>query len=328
MLKLLICSTNGLILSLDSRVATRWWNEDTVAVVTGGNKGIGLEVCKQLGVAGLKVVLTARNADRGQIAMETLKNEGLQHVSFHPLDVADKESCSTFASWLSKEHGGLDILVNNAGVGGVVLDDVYVRENNIILQDLMWKNMECPKGFIVDYQSARSCIETNYYGAKRVTEALLPLMRPSVNGARIINVGSYMGQLHNLRCSKLQEELSDLENVSEAFIDKLLDMYLNDVKQQTWQDKCWPLKYPSYKVSKIALHTYTRLLARQLEKRGDGNKVFVNCVHPGFVNTDMTGKVGDISAKEGAENIVRVALLPSQDSPSGQFYYEDKPGVF
>ncbi|KAH7299409.1 hypothetical protein KP509_24G009900 [Ceratopteris richardii] len=249
----------------------RWWNQDTVAVVTGGNKGIGREVCKQLGAAGLKVVLTARNADRGQEAIETLKNEGLQNVSFHPLDVADKESCAIFASWLSKEHGGLDILVNNAAVSGVVFDDVYVRENNINLQDLMWKNMECSKGFIVDYESARTCIDTNYYGAKRVTEALLPLMRPSVHGARIINVGSYMGQLNNLRCSKLQEELADLENVSEAFIDKFLHMYLKDVKDQTWEDKCWPLKYPNYKVSKIALHTYTRLLARELEKHRDAS---------------------------------------------------------
>ncbi|KAH7299406.1 hypothetical protein KP509_24G009700 [Ceratopteris richardii] len=306
----------------------RWWNEDTVAVVTGGNKGIGLEVCKQLGAAGLKVVVTARNADKGQRALDTLRNEGLQNVSFHQLDVTDEESCATLASWLSEEYGGIDILVNNAGVIGVVLDDVYMRENNIKLQDLMWKNMDRAEGFIVDYEIARACIDTNYYGAKHVTEAVLPLIRPSVHGARIVNVGSTAGQLNNLRCSKLQKELADLENVSEASIDKFLDMYLNDVKQQNWKDKCWPLKYTSYKVSKIALHTYTRLLARQLEERGDGNKVFVNCVHPGFTNTDMTANVGDISVKEGAENIVHVALLPSEVCPSGQFYDENKPALF
>lgn len=72
----------------------------------------------------------------------------------------------------------------------------------------------------------------------------------------------------------------------------------------------------------MALHAYTRILAKDLEKRPPNQRIFVNCVHPGFVRTDITGLQGDISAKEGAENVVRVALFPCQECPSGKFFYE------
>ncbi|KAH7289977.1 hypothetical protein KP509_30G026500 [Ceratopteris richardii] len=194
------------------------------------------------------------------------------------------------------------------------------------LEDLLWSEQQSSKGFIVEYESAKACMETNYYGAKHVIRALLPLLRSSSRGARIINVGSLFGQLHNLRSSKLQQELADVDHLSDALIDQVLEMYLNDVKQKIWEDKGWPLKFPSYKMSKIALHAYTRLLATQLEK--DVPKVFVNCVHPGFVRTDITSGMGNISAQEGAENIVRVALLPPNECPSGQLFLEKKVGQF
>ncbi|KAH7289975.1 hypothetical protein KP509_30G026400 [Ceratopteris richardii] len=223
-------------------------------------------------------------------------NEGFQTISFQQLDVSNKASVADFASWISQEYGHVDILVNNAGTNGVYVDEIYVKENNMKLEDLL--------GFIVEYESAKACVETNYYGAKHVIGALLPLLRSSSRGARIINVGFY---LDNFMPSKLQQELEDLDHLSEALIDQ-------------------PLKFPSYKMSKIALHAYTRLLATQLEK--DVPKVFVNCVHLGFVRTDITSGMGNISAQEGAENIVRVALLPPNECPSGQLFLEKKVGQF
>lgn len=81
-----------------------------MAVVTGGNKGIGFEVVKQLAREGLTVVLTARDEQKGLLAAEKIKNEGLD-VAFHPLDVLVKESISQLASWLKERYNGLDILV-------------------------------------------------------------------------------------------------------------------------------------------------------------------------------------------------------------------------
>ncbi|KAI5063419.1 hypothetical protein GOP47_0021966 [Adiantum capillus-veneris] len=309
--------------------STRWWNDETVAVVTGGNKGIGLEVCKQLADKGSTVVLTARDERRGSDAFLALRKQGLHNLHFHPLDVTDVHSIAVFASWISQKFGGLDILVNNAAVSGVVVDEHYVNKNKVDLADLMFKQ-ETSEGFIIEYKSAKACIDANYYGAKHVTEALIPLLRPSSQGARIINVGSDYGQLSHLQSTKLQQELANLDNLSEAFIDKLLDTYLSDVKCQSLEGKGWPLKFPSYKMSKVALHAYTRVLAREVEKKlsPTSGRVFVNCVHPGYVRTDLTSLTGELSSQQGAANVVKIALLPPENSPSGQFFYEGNLATF
>ncbi|MCO5614230.1 hypothetical protein L7F22_068510 [Adiantum nelumboides] len=309
----------------------RWWNEETVAVVTGGNKGIGLEVCKQLAERGVTVVLTARDNGRGSDALCTLRKQDLDNVQFHPLDVTDDESIAALASWILQQFGGFDILINNAAVNGVVVDEQYVKDRNISLADMMFKQ-ESAEGFVIEYESAKACLDANYYGAQHVTKALIPLLRSSSQGARIINVGSDYGQLHQLESPKLQQELANLDNLSEAFIDKLLETYLNDVKCQSLEGKGWPIKFPSYKMSKVALHAYTRVLARELEKKSPvpaiNARVFVNCVHPGYVRTELTGLTGQLSSQEGATNVVKIALLPPEVSPSGQFFYEGNLASF
>ena len=93
-----------------------------VAVVTGGNKGIGLELCRLFAKHGLIVVLSARNIEQGLNALNHLKQELFQQESkekedegnlyFHQLDVTDPLSISRFASWIESTFGGLDILVN------------------------------------------------------------------------------------------------------------------------------------------------------------------------------------------------------------------------
>jgi NAD(P)-dependent dehydrogenase (short-subunit alcohol dehydrogenase family) len=83
-----------------------------MAVVRGANKGIGLEILRQLAKEGITVVLTARDATRGKEALESLKSQGLHNVNFHPLDVASQESILALAEWLNKTYGGIDILVS------------------------------------------------------------------------------------------------------------------------------------------------------------------------------------------------------------------------
>ncbi|XP_048333841.1 (-)-isopiperitenone reductase-like isoform X2 [Ziziphus jujuba] len=93
------------------------------AVVTGANKGIGLEAVKQLAFNGITVILTARDAKRGLEAVEKLKEFELSgRVLFHQLDVTDPASVASLADFITTQFGKLDILVNNAAISGLILD--------------------------------------------------------------------------------------------------------------------------------------------------------------------------------------------------------------
>ncbi len=149
--------------------------EEKIAVVTGGNKGIGLGICRVLAKRGAKTILTARDARKGEIAKERLAKEGLE-VMFHPLNVADRHSVDALAGFLTKEFGRLDVLVNNAAIrkdGGMTGMDVPVE----IVREMM---------------------ETNLYGPLMMCQALAPLLKRSATG-RIVNVSSGMGSLATMR---------------------------------------------------------------------------------------------------------------------------------
>ncbi|GAB2290974.1 (+)-neomenthol dehydrogenase [Dionaea muscipula] len=95
------------------------------AVVTGANKGIGLEICRQLASHGVTVILTARDPTRGFEALQSLttSNSGLSDLLlFHQLDVTDPESVASLADFVKSQFGRLDILVNNAAINGVDVD--------------------------------------------------------------------------------------------------------------------------------------------------------------------------------------------------------------
>jgi NAD(P)-dependent dehydrogenase (short-subunit alcohol dehydrogenase family) len=149
--------------------------DDRVAVVTGANRGIGLEIVRQLARKGLRVVLTARNAAKGEAARAELAAEGLE-VSFHALDVRDASQAQAAAVWVDREFGRLDILVNNAGV---LIDPRGARPATL------------------DPAVLRDALETNLLGALVVTQACLPLMRARGYG-RIVNVSSDLAQLGSM----------------------------------------------------------------------------------------------------------------------------------
>ena len=147
-----------------------------VAVVTGANRGIGLEICRQLARrGGIRVVLTARNETKGKAATGQLRDEGLE-VDFHELDVTSEQSVKTFAGWLEGTCNRCDILVNNAGIA---VD---------------------PRGSrFLDSRPAtyRQTLDTNFFGPLLLTQALLPLMKRNRYG-RIVSVSSGQGQLSDM----------------------------------------------------------------------------------------------------------------------------------
>ena len=81
-------------------------------------------------------------------------------------------------------------------------------------------------------------------------------------------------------------------------------------------------------MSKLALNAFTRVLAKDFDKRVDGQKIYVNCVHPGYVQTDMTNNYGYLTPQQGAENILRVALIAAKDCPTGKYFNKDKIDEF
>ena len=145
--------------------------EERVALVTGGNKGIGLEVSRQLGMAGVRVVIGARDVDRGTTAAAELKSQGIDAFCVQ-LDVTDERSITAAAQIIAETYGRLDILVNNAGI----FDFADAP----------------PSRAAID--AVRRVMEVNFIGALAVTQAVLPLLSTSPAG-RIVNVSSSLGSL-------------------------------------------------------------------------------------------------------------------------------------
>jgi NAD(P)-dependent dehydrogenase (short-subunit alcohol dehydrogenase family) len=143
-------------------------------LVTGGNKGIGLEVCRQLARAKHRVILSARSAERGHAAVATLKKEGLA-VEFLELDMSDEASIAKAVAELKKRVSALNVLINNAA----------------ILRTWM--------GTIVDVtaEELRETFNTNVVGPVLLTQALIPLLEAG-KPARVINVSSQLGSVANM----------------------------------------------------------------------------------------------------------------------------------
>jgi len=139
-----------------------------VAIVTGANRGIGLEVCRQLAARGYAVVLGSRDLAKGEAAVRGLPGE----IHARQLDVTDPESIERLRAAVEADFGRLDVLVNNAAI----LYDTWQRAAN------------------ADLAVVQEALETNLFGAWRMCEAFIPLLRRGRHG-RIVNVSSESGSL-------------------------------------------------------------------------------------------------------------------------------------
>jgi NAD(P)-dependent dehydrogenase (short-subunit alcohol dehydrogenase family) len=142
-----------------------------VALVTGANKGIGLEIARQLGRERITVLVGARDRVRGEEAAEQLRSEGLDARFVH-LDVTDAASIAQAAAAIGANHGRLDILVNNAGIG----DGADGAPDK------------------ADIVAVRTIFDTNFFGPLAVTQAMLPWLRQAP-AARLVNMSSSLGSI-------------------------------------------------------------------------------------------------------------------------------------
>ncbi|OMP00428.1 Short-chain dehydrogenase/reductase SDR [Corchorus olitorius] len=195
-----------------------------IAVVTGGNKGIGLEICRQLASEGVKVVLTARDERRGLEAVEKLIKESdvSDNVVFHRLDVTDPVTIASLASYVKTHFGKLDILVNNAAIPGIIMN--YDNLSKAVEQSGDWLS----------------------------------------DSARIINVSSYLGSLKLISNEWAKGVLSDIDNLTEERIAEVLNEFLKDFKEGGLKTKGWPtyIGATAYSVTKAAMNAYSRILAK------------------------------------------------------------------
>ena len=142
-----------------------------VALVSGGNRGIGLEVCRQLSGQGVTVVIGSRDEERGRAAAEGLEGNVLPHQ----LDVSDAGSVDRMGAFLEDRYGRLDVLVNNAAIS----------------------NDDGQRGVDADLDRVKEALEANLFGAWRLCEVAIPLMQRNGYG-RIVNVSTGLAALEDM----------------------------------------------------------------------------------------------------------------------------------
>ncbi len=239
-----------------------------VALVTGANKGIGHAIAAHLAAEGIRVYVGARDADRGRSAVDAIVASGSPaDARFVLLDVTDDASVGAAIAHIEADSGRLDILVNNAGIA-----------------------LDPPVGgpTTTSVATVATTFETNVFGALRVTNAAVPLLKRSGHG-RIVNVSSEVGS------------------------------------KGVWSDPTTPMamfapQVPAYSLSKAALNMLTVAYAKEL--KADGVKV--NAVSPGHIGTDLNRNMGPGTPAQGAAVVVPYALL-DDDGPTGGFFGEHGP---
>jgi NAD(P)-dependent dehydrogenase (short-subunit alcohol dehydrogenase family) len=228
-----------------------------IALVTGAAKNIGREVARQLAASGMTVVIGARTGEAAAAAAEALRADGLD-VHAVQLDVDDVASIEDARQFIADRFGRLDILVNNAAAFADWTEQASAA----------------------DLIKARALIDTNLFGAWRVTQAMLPMLRQSTAG-RIVNVSSGAG----------------------SHADSMFGMATNAGST-------------SYAISKAALNALTVKFANELQNTA----IKVNAVCPGLTATAPgMAEMGARPIPAGAASVVWAALIP-EDGPSGGFF--------
>jgi len=253
-----------------------------LALVTGGNTGIGFEIARGLATSpGVHCLLTARDEAKGIAAVSALLREfPTARLSFHQLDIADAASVERLAAHVAAAHGGkLHVLVNNAGIA---------------FKGDAWSRAE-----------AEITVATNFTGTLRVTEALLPFIRAAARerppgGARIINVCSVAGRLAQVS-PQLQTAFTDPAATNES-LSALMAAFVEAVGDGSFAARGWPRSM--YGVSKLGEVAYTYTLARRLLHDG----IVVAAVCPGYCSTAMSSFRGHKTPAQGAETVLFLAL--------------------
>jgi NAD(P)-dependent dehydrogenase (short-subunit alcohol dehydrogenase family) len=182
-------------------------SQPRVALVTGANRGLGFEVCRQLGAQGCRVLLGARNPEAGEAAAETLRQEG-HDVTSLTLDLSDPASITAAADLIHQSFGRLDILVNNAA----------------ILSDLNQQPTE------VSDATLRENFEINFFGPWQLTRALAPLLKASAG--RVLNIATQVARLSQLADpqSPLKDDICPAYQASKVALNAMTVLFAKEFR--------------------------------------------------------------------------------------------------
>ncbi|GIO56702.1 MULTISPECIES: SDR family oxidoreductase [Paenibacillus] len=231
-------------------------NSKRVALITGGNRGIGKEIARQLAQKGLHVIIGCRSKEKGRQAVFELRSEGLE-LEVQVVDLQDPGSIDAIVDRIRQEHGRLDVLINNAGI---------ILDRGVSVLD-------------VEEDVMKETLETNFFGALRMIQAVVPLMKEQGYG-RIVNMSSGLGSF------EVMQGLLGLKGSSSA-----------------------------YRISKTMLNALTVLVDQEAAAYG----IQTNAVCPGRVQTDMGGTDAPLSVAEGADTAVWLATAGEDGPSGGYF---------
>jgi NAD(P)-dependent dehydrogenase (short-subunit alcohol dehydrogenase family) len=265
---------------------------DPVAVVTGGNQGLGRAVVEALGSrpnrAGT-VYLTGRDEARVQVAADELGRSRRRPEPYR-LDVRSNAEIEAFAAFLSERHGGVDVVISNAAAR-------------------ITPERTGP-------EQVRTFVDTNNFGATRMIRALGPLLRPR---GRFLVVTSDFGTLRNLP-PHLHVQF-DTETMSLADLDQVMSDYVEAVESGTAPDQGWPdsINIPS----KVGQTAAARIFARDQRERAARDGRLIAAVCPGLIDTEASRPwFGDMSSAqspaEAAEDVVALVTEPADEAFYGQ----------
>ena len=241
-------------------------------------------------------VVTGANRGIGEEIVRQLEARGLRVTAtsregrpgFTKLDVTRADDIAALAA--SVQAAGLDVLVNNAGASF--------------------------DGF--DAGVAARTLDTNFFGAMHLTDALLPAMRP---GARVVMVSSGMGTLSGVG-RELRARFEDPALDRKGLV-ALMESFVRDVAAGEHGRRGWPSN--AYSVSKVGMNALVRVMARELA--GDPRNILVNSADPGWVRTRMGGRGAPRSVEQGARTPVFLALL-GEGGPTGGFFRDERATAF
>ena len=260
-------------------------------LVTGGNRGIGLEICRQLDQRGYTVILGSRDLEKGKIAVRSFS----KNCIVKQLDVTNELSIQNLFDFVKINFGKLDVLINNAGIGAsheVSGNIITAHVKNKMKTNFagIWRLIRIfipllrKAGIIaqrkrpenISFNNVKHIMEINFYGAWRMIQVFIPLLRNSEDG-RIINISSGMGELKSLSGDS-----------------------------------------PGYRLSKASLNALTIMFSNDLKENG----IKVNAMCPGWVKTDMGGPDAPRDVSQGADTAIW--LTTEKKIPTGKFFKDRK----
>ena len=300
-----------------------------IALVTGGNKGIGKEIVRLLSQThgdsdkqgggednsySWTILVGSRDKARGDTAVKELKqnlptSDTTTRFVCCPLDLTKPESIQEVFELVKKEscldegddEGRLDVLINNAAI---CFNDptLYGSVSHTPFE-----------------KQADITIRTNFFGTLEVTQTMLPLLKRSPNTPRIINIASAAGRLAILKGRPDLVQTVTSPDLKLSTLEDIMRDFVRDVEAGTHASKGWP--NTCYGISKLGVIAMTKIFAREYDD-GSPIRIMINSVDPGYCATDQNNNQGVLPAERGA--VTPVLLATTKDFITGRHLFQEQ----